>query len=123
MADLASSFQPICGSQRTFNHQLPRREDVRIGSTKSPVTRNLRKTEMSFEETCLFAASGNAAQTASLMKSRIPMPRAIFEGPRQGPGSPRKEKRRNLKPCLEQRRHFTVCGSHRRPNRQGRKPC
>jgi hypothetical protein len=30
---------------------------------------------MSFEETCLFAASGNAAQTASLMYvSRIPMP-------------------------------------------------
>jgi hypothetical protein len=37
---------------------------------------------MSFEETCLFAASGNAAQTASLMYvSRIPMPRAISKDP------------------------------------------
>jgi hypothetical protein len=79
VADGFPEFQPICGSQRTFNqHQLPRREDVRIGSTKSPVTRTSQKKEMSFEETCLFAASGNAAQTASLMYvSRIPMPRAI----------------------------------------------
>jgi hypothetical protein len=30
-----------------------------------------------------------------------------LEGPRQGPGSPRKRKEEVPKPCLEQRRHFT----------------
>jgi hypothetical protein len=57
MADLAFRASAV-RNEPLINTQLPRREDVRIGSTKSPVTRNFAKNRDELRGDLLIRGSG-----------------------------------------------------------------